>query len=79
MRTLDKYNGPIDGNLQSEATEKAISDWQKAHGLRAVGKLTPQEAQQLNAEASRSSDQAHRAADHDGHLSLRRRRRTPIR
>jgi hypothetical protein len=54
LRTLDKYNGPIDGNLQSEATTKAISDWQKAHGMAAVGKLTPQEAQQLNAEASRT-------------------------
>jgi peptidoglycan hydrolase-like protein with peptidoglycan-binding domain len=54
LHTLDKYNGPIDGNLQSDATEKAISDWQKAHGLRAAGKLTPQEAQQLNAEASRT-------------------------
>jgi peptidoglycan hydrolase-like protein with peptidoglycan-binding domain len=54
LHTLDKYNGPIDGNLQSEATEKAISDWQKAHGLRVAGKLTPQEAQQLNAEASRT-------------------------
>src|ERR1700719_3401511 len=54
LRTLDKYNGPIDGNLQSEATEKAISDWQKAHGMPAAGKLTPQEAQQLNAEASRT-------------------------
>src|SRR3954447_14179840 len=31
LRTLDKYNGPIDGNLQSEATAKAISDWQKGH------------------------------------------------
>jgi hypothetical protein len=54
MHTLDKYNGPIDGNLQSEATTKAISDWQKAHGMPAGGKLTPQEAQQLNAEASRT-------------------------
>jgi peptidoglycan hydrolase-like protein with peptidoglycan-binding domain len=54
LRTLDKYNGPIDGNLQSEATTKAISDWQKAHGLNAVGKLTPQEAQQLNAEAAKA-------------------------
>jgi peptidoglycan hydrolase-like protein with peptidoglycan-binding domain len=54
LRTLDKYNGPIDGNLQSEATAKAISDWQKAHGMPAAGKLTPQEAQQLNAEASRT-------------------------
>jgi peptidoglycan hydrolase-like protein with peptidoglycan-binding domain len=54
LRTLDKYNGPIDGNLQSEATAKAISDWQKAHGMAAVGKLTPQEAQQLNAEAARA-------------------------
>jgi hypothetical protein len=54
LRTLDKYNGPIDGNLQSEATTKAISDWQKAHGLNPVGKLTPQEAQQLNAEAAKT-------------------------
>src|SRR5260370_8382480 len=54
LRTLDKYNGPIDGNLQSEATTKAISDWQKAHGFPAAGKLTPQEAQQLNAHASRT-------------------------
>jgi hypothetical protein len=54
LRTLDKYNGPIDGNLQSEATVKAIQEWQKAHGVNQVGKLTPQEAQQLNAEASRT-------------------------
>src|SRR5260370_3813552 len=54
LRTLDKYNGPIDGNLQSEATTKAISDWQKAHGMPAAGKLTPQEAQQLNAEPRRT-------------------------
>ena len=32
---------------------KAIADWQKGHGMHAVGKLTPQEAQQLNAEAAR--------------------------
>jgi hypothetical protein len=54
LRTLDKYSGPIDGNLQSEATTKAISDWQKSHGMNAVGKLTPQEAQQLNAEAAKA-------------------------
>jgi hypothetical protein len=54
LRTLDKYNGPIDGNLQSDATMKAIQDWQKAHGVNQVGKLTPQEAQQLNAEAARA-------------------------
>ena len=54
LRTLDKYGGPIDGNLQSEATTKAISDWQKSHGMAAVGKLTPQEAQQLNAEAAKA-------------------------
>jgi hypothetical protein len=53
LRTLDKYNGPIDGNLQSEATIKAISDWQKGHGLPVAGKLTPHEAQQLNAEAAK--------------------------
>jgi len=54
LRTLDKYNGPIDGNLQSDATRKAIGDWQKGRGTPPVGKLTPQEAQQLNAEASRA-------------------------
>lgn len=54
LRTLDKYNGPIDGNLQSEATMKAISDWQKGRNTPAVGKLTPQEAAQLNAEASKA-------------------------
>lgn len=54
LRTLDKYNGPIDGNLQSDATVKAIQDWQKGHGINPVGKLTPQEAQQLNAEAART-------------------------
>jgi len=54
LRTLDKYNGPIDGNLQSEATMKAIGDWQKGRGAHPVGKLTPQEAQQLNAEAAKA-------------------------
>jgi hypothetical protein len=54
LRTLDKYNGPIDGNLQSEASVKAIGDWQKGRGTPVVGKLTPQEAQQLNAEASKA-------------------------
>src|SRR5882672_6929905 len=54
LRTLDKYNGPIDGDLQSEASVKAIGDWQKGRGTPVVGKLTPQEAQQLNAEAARA-------------------------
>ena len=54
LRTLDKYNGPIDGNLQSEATMKAIAEWQKGRNTPAVGKLTPQEAAQLNAEAARA-------------------------
>lgn len=54
LRTLDRYNGPIDGNLQSEATVKAIGDWQKGRGTAVVGKLTPAEAQQLNAEAARA-------------------------
>src|SRR5689334_4744283 len=31
LRTLDKYNGPIDGNMQSEPTVKAIGDWQRGH------------------------------------------------
>ena len=54
LRTLDKYNGPIDGDLQSEATAKAIADWQKGHGFAQVGKLTPAEAQTLNAEAAKA-------------------------
>lgn len=54
LRALDKYQGPIDGNLQSEATQKAISDWQKGHGYAQVGKLTPTEAQTLHAEAARA-------------------------
>lgn len=54
LRTLDKYNGPIDGNLQSEATTKSIADWQKGHGYSPVGKLTPTEAQTLIAEAAKA-------------------------
>lgn len=54
LRTLDKYNGPIDGNLQSEATTKAIAEWQKGRGYAQVGKLTPTEAQTLNAEAAKA-------------------------
>jgi hypothetical protein len=53
LRTLDKYSGPIDGNLQSAATVKAIGDWQKGHGAPATGKLTPPEAKALNDEAAR--------------------------
>lgn len=54
LRTLDKYNGPIDGNLQSEATMKGIAAWQKGHGYTQSGKLTPTEAAALNSEASRT-------------------------
>ncbi len=54
LKTLDRYSGPIDGNLQSNATVKAIQDWQKGRGSNPVGKLTPPEAQQLNAEAARA-------------------------
>ncbi len=54
LRTLDKYSGPIDGNLQSAATMKAIAEWQKGHGYAQVGKLTPTEAQTLNAEAAKA-------------------------
>jgi hypothetical protein len=54
LRTLDKYNGPIDGNLQSAATTKSISDWQKGHGHAATGKLTPSEAVALNNEATKA-------------------------
>ena len=77
LRTLDKYNGPIDGNLQSEATAKAISDWQKAHGMPAAGKLTPQEAQQLNAEASRTPIKRIEPPTTDGHRAFDDRRRRP--
>ena len=54
LRTLDKYNGPIDGNLSSEATMKSIAAWQKGHGYAQSGKLTPTEAATLNNEASRA-------------------------
>ena len=54
LRTLDKYNGPIDGNLQSEGTVKAIGDWQRGRGAAATGKLTPEEVQTLHAEAGRT-------------------------
>jgi hypothetical protein len=53
LRTLDKYSGPIDGDLQSEPTTKAITEWQKGHGFTPVGKLTPTEAVTLNNEAAR--------------------------
>jgi hypothetical protein len=54
LRALDKYQGPIDGNLQSETSQKAIAEWQKGHGYAQVGKLTPTEAQTLHAEAARA-------------------------
>ena len=54
LRTLDKYNGPIDGNMQSDATVKAIGDWQKGHNAPVTGKLTPPEAVALNNEAART-------------------------
>ena len=54
LHALDKYNGPIDGNLRSEASMKAITDWQKSHGYTQVGKLTPTEAITLNNEAARA-------------------------
>jgi hypothetical protein len=54
LRALDKYNGPIDGDLKSEASTKAITDWQKSHGYTQVGKLTPTEAVTLNNEAARA-------------------------
>jgi peptidoglycan hydrolase-like protein with peptidoglycan-binding domain len=54
LRTLDKYSGPIDGNLQSEGTMKGIGDWQRSHGLAATGKLTPSEAVALNNEAGKA-------------------------
>src|SRR5690242_3433222 len=54
LRTLDKYNGPVDGNLGSEATVKAITEWQKGHGYAPVGKLTPTEAVTLNNEAAKA-------------------------
>jgi hypothetical protein len=54
LRTLDKYNGPIDGNMQSDATVKAIGDWQRGHNAPVTGKLTPGEAVALNNEAARA-------------------------
>jgi hypothetical protein len=54
LRTLDRYNGPIDGDLKSEASTKAIAEWQKGHGYAQIGKLTPTEAVTLNNEAARA-------------------------
>jgi hypothetical protein len=54
LRTLDKYSGPIDGNLQSESTMKGIGDWQRSRQFNATGKLTPSEAVALNNEATRA-------------------------
>jgi hypothetical protein len=54
LRTLDKYNGPIDGNMQSDATVKAVGDWQRGHNAPVTGKLTPPEAVALNNEAARA-------------------------
>ena len=54
LRTLDKYNGPIDGDLKSEASSKAIAEWQKSHGYTQAGKLTPTEAVTLNNEAAKA-------------------------
>ena len=54
LRTLEKYNGPIDGDLKSEASTKAIAEWQKAHGYTQAGKLTPTEAVTLNNEAAKA-------------------------
>ena len=52
LKALDKYAGPIDGNLQSDASTKGIADWQKGKGLPPTGKLTPEEARALNADAA---------------------------
>ena len=54
LRTLDRYNGPIDGDLKSEASSKAIAEWQKSHGYTQAGKLTPTEAVTLNNEAAKA-------------------------
>ena len=54
LRTLDRYNGPIDGDLKSEASTKAIAEWQKSHGYTQMGKLTPTEAVTLNNEAAKA-------------------------
>lgn len=54
LRVLDKYNGRIDGNLQSDGTVKAIGDWQKGRGAPVTGKLTSDEVQALHAEASKT-------------------------
>ncbi len=66
LRTLDKYSGPIDGNLQSDPTTKAIGDWQKGHNAPVTGKLTPGEAVALNNEAARVADQAYRPVEPGG-------------
>lgn len=54
LRTLDRYSGPIDGNLQSDGTVKAIGDWQRARRTPVTGRLTPEEVTALHAEAARA-------------------------
>jgi hypothetical protein len=54
LRTLEKYNGPIDGNLQSDGTVKGIGDWQRGRGAPVTGKLTPDEVQVLHADAAKA-------------------------
>jgi hypothetical protein len=54
LRTLDKYNGPLDGNLQSDATVKGIGDWQRSRSMPVTGKLSPEEVATLHAEAART-------------------------
>ena len=54
LRTLDKYSGPLDGNLQSEGTVKGISDWQRGRGSAVTGKLTPDEVQALHTDAAKT-------------------------
>ena len=74
LRTLDKYNGPIDGNLQSEATIKAIQDWQKGRGTNPVGKLTPQRGAAAQRRGRKHADPARRSL---GAGAPRRRRLPP--
>ena len=45
LRTLDKYSGPIDGDLQSEASVKAIGEWQKGRGTPVVVQIANAQGQ----------------------------------
>ena len=52
LRALDLYGGPLDGNLATPPSVKAIGDWQKAKSRPQTGRLTSDEAKMLLEDAA---------------------------